>query len=737
MLHRFWIPFLLVSHVVFAQDAEVFKPSVEKVKIQATEISGHIKIDGKLDDHFWKNASPFSDFREIDPHQGKIPNHRTEARVLYNKHFLYFGIFNKDTLGKKSIRVIDFKRDFNPRTSDFLGLAFDGFNDHRNAMVFTTNPYGVQRDFLAFDDSYIDLDWDGLWKIRTSRTDSGWYAEYAIPWKTLRYSYHNDTTQTWGFNINRMRRMTFENYAMSLYPRSYSVLRMDYAGQLTGLKPPPPSTNIRIQPYVLSSFDFYDNVKNKKPEDYGLKFGGELKWAITPNSVLDLTANTDFAQADADRQVNNVTRFSVFFPERRQFFLENSSLFGVSVAQAGDMSGGSMRIQPFFSRTIGLDATGNPIPIDVGGRFVHRSLKNNFGGMLIKQRDNEKMPSTIFGVARYSRNFGKQNRVGGIFTAKNNLLNTNLIGTIDGFFRLTETHSLNWMLSGSKDTKLNMSGIAGAAQYFFTNNQWKIWSTHTIVTKNYNPEMGFVSRNDVIGTTPGIFWYNRGNWIPFKKLLRSYEPSLLIEIYHQASTLKLTESNVGISPLWFMLQNGGFFGHIFTPFYQNLTTGFSPLGVSIAPGKYSYNRHTFFYSTDGSKKLSFVWNGEYGKYFDGILQTSDFRLNFAPKPHLAVNVRFNRNRFLEVGEYNTSKNVDLWTLESRLALNPRLQLIGFYQRNIDQNANNVNLRLAWEYQPLSYIYLVLNKREFVSDLRPDLRAREDHAIAKISYLKQF
>jgi hypothetical protein len=732
----FFVSFL-IPMLTNAQDAEVFKPSSQKVEINASQISKNLKIDGKLEEAEWNNAKVFSDFKEVDPFQGKKPDHETFAKVLFNKNYFYLGVFNRDTLGKKSIRVIDFKRDFNTRTSDYLGMSFDGFNDNRNAMVFTTNPYGVQRDFLAFDANYIDLDWDGLWKVRTSRTDSGWYAEFAIPWKTLRYPKPSEVTNNWGFNINRMRRMTLENYAFSPFPRSFSVLRMDYAGLVTGLKPPPPSPNIRFQPYYLFSADYYKNIPQKKPQEFNHKLGGEFKWAITPNSVLDLTLNTDFAQADVDRQVNNVTRFSVFFPERRQFFLENSSLFGASISQSFDLSGGSMRIQPFFSRTIGLDPAGNPIPIKEGARFVHRSSKNNFGGMLIRQKAFENDYSTTFAVGRYSRNFGKQNRIGGIITAKNDLLNTNLMGTIDGFLRFNEQHSLNWMFSGSNDSRLGSKGIAGAAQYYYSNNQWKIWSTHSIVSKDYNPEMGFVSRNDVIGTTPGVFWYNRGKWIPFKKLIRSYEPSLLVEVYHQASTLKLTEANVGISPFWIMLQSGGFFGHIFTPNYQNLMQGFSPLGIKIDSGKYDYGRHTIYYSSDGSKKISISLNGDLGKYFNGHLNTSDIRLNIAPLPHLAFNARFNRNSFKEVGINKTTKKVDLWAFETRVALNPRLQLIGFYQRNIDQNANNVNLRLAWEYQPLSFIYIVLNKREFNSDLRPDLRAIEEHAIAKISYLKQF
>ena len=713
----------------------MFKPDSVKKTIEAVKINSHLKIDGVLKDNEWKLPKAYNDFVEIDPHQGQKPKQMTEVKVLFNHQFLYVGVFSKDSLGKKSVRAVDFKRDFNNRVSDYIGLTIDGFNDERNCMVFTTNPYGVQRDFLSFDATYADMDWDGLWRVRTSRTDSGWVAEYAIPWKTLRYSKSTDSLQSWGFNINRGRRMTNESYAFSPFPRSINVLRMDYAGKLTHLQPPPPSTNVRFQPFFLSSYDRYRNLENANQTSY--KVGGEIKWAINSTSVLDVTFNTDFAQADADRQVNNVSRFSVFFPERRQFFLENASLFGVGINQAGDMSGGTMRIQPFFSRKIGLDDNGNPIPIDVGARFVHRSIKSNYGAMYIRQRENGITPATDFFIGRFSQNFGKQNRIGGLLTMKQNALNTNILGTIDGFFRFQDKQSLTWMMTTSHDTKTNNTGLAAAAQYFYTTNQWKLWWTESVVTKNFNPEMGFVSRNDVIGTTPGIFWYNRGSWIPFKKLIRSFEPGVLVEYYHQASTGKLIENSIAINPIWFMLQTGGYLGYIYTPTFQYLTESFSPLGVTIKAGKYNYARHSFMWGSDGSKKLSFIWTGDYGNYFNGKLNSTDFNLKFAPIPHISINARFNRNNFIGVGENQANKTVDLFAFEGRFALNPRLQLISFYQRNTDSKANNYNIRLSWEYQPLSFIYIVFNKREFQSLTQPNLRSQEDHIITKISYLKQF
>ena len=718
-----------------SQDAGIFKPDPVKKEIIATKISSQLRIDGILDENEWKLAKPSPEFIQVEPFQGQAPNFKTETKILFNKQYLYFGIIAHDSGGKKAIRATDFKRDFNLRNHDHVAISLDGFNDHRNAMAFTTNPYGVQRDLLVFDDIFTDLDWDGLWKVRTTRSDSGWIAEIAIPWQTLRYPKTTDSVQTWGVNVYRNRRLTNEISAFSPFPRSFSFTRMDYAGLLKNLQPPPPRANIRIQPYILSSYDKYKNFPSvTDAEQNKFRAGGDLKWAINPNSILDLTFNTDFAQADADRQVNNVTRVSVFFPERRQFFLENASLFGAGVAPAEDISGGSMRIQPFFSRRIGLDDYGNPIPLNAGGRYVYRSSKRNYGGLFIQQRKNDNSPATNFFVGRFSENIGKQNRLGGLVTIKNNSAGTNIVSAADGFFRLGKSHSLNTMLIHSSNNKGGKNGFAGFAQYYYTNNQWRLWWTQTVVSKNFDPAMGFVSRSDVIGTTPGVFWYYRGKKLPFKKWIRAFEPGLIVEIYHQASTGKLIERQVDINPIWFNFQGGGYLGYLVIPTFERLTEPFAPLGIVISEGTYNFTRHQIFLSTDPSKILGLNCTYETGSYFNGKLNSVNISLRFSPVPHFSMTGQLNRNQFKKVGVNEESITADLFTISGRLAVNPRLQLTGFYQKNTQSDLSNYNIRLSWEYQPLSFIYFVFNHRGFENmEMK---RQTEDHIIFKISYLRQ-
>jgi len=309
------------------------------------------------------------------------------------------------------------------------------------------------------------------------------------------------------------------------------------------------------------------------------------------------------------------------------------------------------------------------------------------------------------------------------------------VGSIDGFFRFSDSHSLNSLVSLSGSGITGKNGLSAYAQYFYVSNQFKIWWTQSVVTKDYDPGLGFVSRNDVVATTPGIFWWYRGKKLPFKNWLRAYEPSIFPEFYHQASTGKLIEKVWTFYPVWLNLQSGAFFGYSINPTYQYLTDAFEPLGVKINQGKYNYTRHQIYASTDPSKMLNLLVMYGGGTYFNGNLSSGDFILQFAPLPHVSLSGRLNRNHFTEVGETLTTSNVDLYSIEGRFALNPRLQLIGFFQKNSENNSQNYNIRFSWEYQPLSYIYLVFNKQAFNPNLT--ISKSENHTIAKISYLKQF
>jgi len=725
--------FILVSFVGLGQN--IFSPAETPVEYHPVHMDEAIKADGKLDEAIWKQAKPIFLTFQVEPFQGKLANFKTEVKVLYNHQFLYVGAVLHDTIGRNRFRAPNLKRDYEFVENDLFGIAIDGFSDRRNAIVLQSNAYGAQRDLLSYDDRQFDINWDGLYRVRTQRSDTSWVAEFAIPWQTLRYPKSQaGESQDWGINFFRVRRSSNELSVWSPHPRSMSPLRMDYAGRLRGIIPPPPTkTNIRFVPYMLHYANQTSGTEIGDDNTSKFKLGGEVKWAISPTSILDLTFNTDFAQADVDRQVNNISRFSVFFPERRQFFLENASLFSNGLAPVDEIIGGSMYIQPFFSRRIGLDANAQAIPIIAGSRFVYRSEKRNIGAIAMRQGAGDGELFTNFGVARYSENLGSKSRVGGLITTKQSPGGQQTTSSIDGFSRLTDALFFSGMISTTQDTKTNQSGFSEYAQLIYRGNKNTIYYTHTVVTENYDPAMGFVVRRNVMSNSQGIDFNVRKPWFP--KFIRSWAPGIYTEWYHSLKTNKLVEQRIIGSPFWLGLQNGGAIGTYFETSVQNLEESFKPVGIEISAGSFAYTRGGFMLSNDPSGKYFGSANYEFGGYYNGRLQVMEFKTRIAPIPHVNMGVTFKRSNFSGVGDLNVSKEVDLVLLETRFALNPRVQLIGFFQKNTSENLQALNLRFAWEYQPLSYVYLVFNQSEYQG---VDLTKQKDQTLlTKLSFLKQF
>ena len=730
----FIIIFLLADLYSFCQ--EIFPPDTIKKKLEATRIETSLNIDGRLDEPEWISAGSVRDFIQIDPHQGEPARKRTIVKLLYNKDYLYVAAICYDTIGRNRYRVLNFQRDYAAGNADFFAFAIDGYNDERNAVMFGMNPYGVQRDLLSFDDNYYDADWDGLWLVRTQRTDTAWIAEAAVPWKTLRYKNNADSLQTWGISFGRIARAGNELSNWPAFPRAYGGLRMAYAGKLVKLQAPRPSTNIRVQPYMLYAYnEARDGFKSAYSKST-VKPGGDVKWAINPNTLLDLTFNTDFAQAEVDRQVNNINRFSVFFPERRQFFLENAGLFTVGLDPLSNgQADYSTRVQPFFSRAIGLDTDGNPLNIDAGAKLVYRSDKRSAGGLFIRQEGSGNTNPANFAVARYSQNLGKQNRIGALLSYKaedtrGNISGTrNFTGTIDGFFRFDQSLSLSCMASTTAEWK-GRPGYAASSQLLYNSNKWIAWWTQSIVTDAYHPAMGFVARGNTLVTDPGVILQERGKWLP--AFIRTYSPGISYTMYHNATTLQLTDRYINFTPLWFQFHNGSVISWYMIFTRQHLENTFTPLDVTIEKGDYNYVRHKISISSDQSKKISIAVTGNLGQYYNGSYRSLTTTFSFAPSPYIFISPTVEIGHLEKVGASSISKDVTLYTVEGRLAVNPRLQLSCLFQRSNVTNTISWNTRFSWEFKPLSYFYLVFNN----NSSSQGVKTAERQMITKISYLKQ-
>ncbi|MEM1122434.1 MAG: DUF5916 domain-containing protein, partial [Bacteroidota bacterium] len=503
-----------------------FPPPENQPEIKAIKTTQSIDIDGRLEELDWQNAPVISDFFRREPRQGGPIRYKTEVRFLYDEKNLYVGAFCEDSVGIKGIRVQDLRRDFSWGENDIFGVSLDPQNLKQYAQAFQTTPYGNQRDLQNFNGTDFDTGWNTLWKVRTQRTADGFTTEFAIPFKTLRYDApKNGEPVEWGVTLMRYARRDVEVSTFPAIPQSFTPYRMTYAAKLTGIEVPPPSANIRAEPYTLYQ---YDRIKtgNETTTKGDVKVGGDIKWAINPRSVLDFTFNTDFAQADVDRAVNNLERFNIFFPEQRQFFLENSGIWAGSGQQA---------VSPFFSRRIGLQGSFNaePAPIQVGTRFTQRTEKQAVAGLFVRQGDTDNSPVSNFGVARYLRNYGRENNVGVMVTHRLDEASTelgvagnnNTTISIDGQIRPISSLDINYLLTTSIDEQTGKTGYAG--KLFVGNNTNKYylgWLTD-FIDADYNPAMGFVRQRNLISHNPGGYWIVRPKKLDW---IRRWDPGIFV-----------------------------------------------------------------------------------------------------------------------------------------------------------------------------------------------------------------
>ena len=715
------------------QTNDNFPPPDSPAEIHAVKTTGSMSIDGRLDEADWDRAVPATDFFKREPRQGGSIRYTTEVRFLYDEKYLYIGAFCADSTGSRGVRVQDLRRDFSWGENDLFGIALDPQNLKRYAQAFQTTPYGNQRDFQNFNGNSYDNGWNTLWRVRTHRTDQGYFAEFAIPFKSLRYDRPaGDEAVEWGLTLVRYARRDIEVSTFPAIPQAFTPYRMTYAAKLKGVKVPPPSANVRLEPYTLYQFERKDeNGEIQRNSD--LKLGGDFKWAINPRSVLDLTFNTDFAQADLDRAVNNLERFNIFFPERRQFFLENSGIW------AGGLQ---TSIRPFFSRRIGLQGTFNaePAPIEVGARFTQRTEKQAIAGLFARQGATGNSQVSNFGVVRYLRNYGRENNVGIMLThrldensdALDRNGNNNTTLTIDGQIRPTSSWDIQYILSSSMDEEIGETGFAGR---FFAGNQTNKlyfgWVTE-YTDEKYNPRLGFVRQNNVIRHNPGGYYI----WRPEKiNWIRRWDPGMFVNFNHDAVRPgQFQQASLYIFPVYVWFKDNSFLEMSLTPTWQNINFDFAPLGVPIERDNYYYTRFLVQYNTDLSKKWSLNLGYNFGRFYNGTRNTIEAAARFAPIPNVAVTVDYEYNDLQNLGLERRDLETHLTTVGVRLALNPRLQLSSFYQYNSFDRQGRWNIRGSWEYRPLSFIYFVFNDTQIDGLER---QFSEQQMISKLTFIKQF
>ncbi|HJS75705.1 MAG TPA: DUF5916 domain-containing protein, partial [Vicinamibacteria bacterium] len=509
--HHFLLPFVLG----LVPAAALAAPASRNLSAGSVEEGQEPKIDGIVNDDAWLAVEPYKGFTQQEPIEGAPATEETEVRVLLGRTTLYMSVIAFDSEPDK-ILVTESRRDGELTETDSVQIVLDTFNDNQNAFLFGTNPVGLEYDGQVAAEgqtggftqnagqrgsqrggvSGFNSNWDGDWTVKSAITDRGWETEMAIPLKTLRYEPGED--RTWGFNVMRNIRRKNEQVFLAPIPRGYNVHRVSLAAKITELDLPG-RRDVKVTPFAAGRTD-EDNLAIVDQRNNQFDVGVDVKWGVTPNMTADFTVNTDFAQVESDEQQVNLTRFPLFFPEKRPFFLENAQTFQFGAPQEVDL---------FFTRRIGLSANGLPIPI-LGGARMSGKVGGFNVGVLDMQTDeafNERTdafvaPSENFAVVRVQREVGRSN-YGAIFVNRQatssptigagRYLDYNRAYGVDANLQLTENTKLYSYLAGSstegKDTGYTYRGLLN-----YATNWWNGHIGYTEVNEDFEAAAGFVPR---------------------------------------------------------------------------------------------------------------------------------------------------------------------------------------------------------------------------------------------------
>src|SRR5688572_5537798 len=460
-------------------------------------------IDGVVDDDVWKSVPPFSRFVQQEPNEGESATEQTEIRFLLDRQNLYVSVICFDS-EPQNILVSQSRRDADLGDTDSVRILLDTFNDGQNAFVFGTNPFGIEYDGQVMAEGQtgqsggggagFNVNRDADWTVRAQITARGWEAEFAIPLKTLRYNPGDE--RTWGVNVMRNIRRKNEQVFLSPVPRGYNLYRVSVAGKLQGLSLPV-RRDVRLIPYVSGTVND-DKTLFTDPTRQTADVGLDFKWGVRADLTVDLTVNTDFAQVEADEQQVNLTRFPLFFAEKRPFFLENAQLFQLGQPQAIDL---------FFSRRIGLSATGEPIDIIGGGRLSGKLGGFNVGVLNMQTESAADTrtgqiiaPANNFSVVRLQREVGRSN-FGAMFVGRQGVGDhaaaedyNRAYGVDLGWQATTNGRMFAFLARTDSPQSRGGSDYAGRAAYTYTHTSWTAGGGYARAGDALNPEVGFLRR---------------------------------------------------------------------------------------------------------------------------------------------------------------------------------------------------------------------------------------------------
>ncbi len=690
-------------------------------KVTAVFVEGQIVVDGTLDEPEWKLAQPATDFIQNEPRTGEPVTERTEVRLLYDQENLYVGVYCFDSAGEEGIVVTSVKRDYTPGENDNFIILLDTFNDDRNAVMFSTNPKGAKRDTqVGADGSNNNSDWDAIWHVKTKITSEGWQAEIAIPFKTLRFKEGEE--QTWGVNFLRRIRRNNEFGFWSPIPRPYRISRVSMAGELNGLQGIQQGRNLYVKPYLSTPI----TRREGDDVDFIPEVGFDVKYGITPGLTMDLTVNTDFAQVEADEQQINLTRFSLFFPEKREFFLENDTIFQFGSLSRGFRGAQGREIIPFFSRRIGI-SEGRLIPI-LGGVRLSGTLGKYRVGMLSMQADEfEDIPSTNFSVVRVRREIFRSSDIGGLFVSKQaGGGQFNRTYGLDTNLKFLTSLDVSSFLLKTDTPGIRDQNMAADFSIAWRDQLFDILAGYLTIQDEFNPEVGFAPRTGIRKAREKFTVRPRpGESIPW---IREFRPDVEIEyITDQENTLvtRTVELSSAIE-----LQDSSIFWFGRTATFERLDDPFEIRpGQNVAPGDYQFEEWAAFFSSDRTRMFSTEVRGSKGSFFDGHKDSYRAGFQFQPGYQLAAEVSWIHDDItLPSGDFTTT----LTTTRLRYSFTTTMFLNALIQYNSTLREISSNIRFNFIYKPLSDFFLVYNERRTTTG-----EVLERALIAKLTYLFDF
>lgn len=678
-------------------------------------------IDGVLNDEAWRRAVVIDKFTQQEPVEGQPATERTEVRMLYDSNHLYIAIHAFDA-NPESIIATEMRRDsLRIMDEDNFQVVFDTFRDRRNGYIFVTNPLGAKLEEQIFEEgggnargsaANINRDWNGVWDVAARRTSDGWTAEMDIPLVTLRSP--NLPVQTWGINFFRSIRHKNEMVYWAPIPKPYSLPMVSRAGVLTGMRDINRGLDLRIKPFHLGG-GRRDRTGSTLSSSGVNDFGLDVKYGLKAGLALDVTVNTDFAQAEVDEQQVNLTRFQLFFPEKRDFFLENSGQFTIS------NQGTDRLMDLFFSRRIGLSDTGQPLGI-VGGARVTGKMPggNNLAVMNIQTEDSSGRqngrPGDNFLVARYSKDISRRSKLGGLF------INKDQVGTgrfnrtmaIDGVYMPTSTFSLLTFLAKTSSPDIATEQTAFHARALFLNTRWNTFAEYTDIGDNFNAEVGFVPRRGIRQSKLHIERNPRPGGI-----IRVMEPMWNVTYTTDQQNRLLTRRFHHM--LGTRFQNGTYLNVWWNNWYERLDEPFRLQVVTIPVGVYRFDEFMFMYSSNPARRFYQSIRYSPQTFFDGTRQNLDLTVGLRGGSRFSTELGYQRNNVdLPWGKFV----VDLSILRVDFSFSPRQTLRTLSQYNSLTNQLSTSFRYNFIYKPGSDIFITYDELQANTIGAPLIRNRQ-------------